>query len=549
MITALIVIFFFFIAVFSYRKNLQVKKQLEMTLAELDSCQKKVGNKDVVAEDIAYKIQSSATVIMGYLELIKQNSLSPMLIDKFIQLAKQDGRNLIEILNDLLLLSTSRAPFMKSKQNFESLEIEIKETASSFKEIAELKNISLHYKSNIRENLEIELDYQCLTKAIKTLISNALKHSGSQTSIYINSSLKNKELSISIKDEGEGMSKDKIDAIFDWLHNFEKQPIKEDLDIELLVVHLLISKLQGTMHIESEEGIGSLFVIKVPLPLENESIYLKEILTPYERLTDEPYPQSEGKRLPKVLVIDHSLSMVSFLKNLFSSYFDCTFTFNGKEALKMIQSEQFDLIVCDSKLSVMNEEGFREKLKEVCNHQKLPFLMIMSSLKNQNIDLGINNFDYIIKPFSTRDILAKISKLLEPRLFLNIFKKGTQEGLTGFQTNYYSLFEKLYNVILKEMSNPDLDLERLSKELGYTQRELSKITLSKTGLTLVQVIKEVRLLNAYELLENKTYKTVKEVVFAIGLNSRSYFYKTFVSRFGIKPSDLLQKNDLSITPP
>lgn len=89
--------------------------------------------------------------------------------------------------------------------------------------------------------------------------------------------------------------------------------------------------------------------------------------------------------------------------------------------------------------------------------------------------------------------------------------------------------------------NLDFTVISLCDLCGYGQKKLNEILKSKIGLSIVNTILEIRLLKAYDLIIKNRYETLKEVVYAVGINSRPYFNKKFELRFGIKPGDLRKK--------
>ena len=86
-----------------------------------------------------------------------------------------------------------------------------------------------------------------------------------------------------------------------------------------------------------------------------------------------------------------------------------------------------------------------------------------------------------------------------------------------------------------------LNVNMLAETCGYNQKRLNEILKLKLGLSLVNVILEVKLLKAYELIVKNKFPTIKEVMFSVGINSRPYFYKKFNERFGIKIGELKNK--------
>ena len=89
------------------------------------------------------------------------------------------------------------------------------------------------------------------------------------------------------------------------------------------------------------------------------------------------------------------------------------------------------------------------------------------------------------------------------------------------------------------MHNSEFTVQELAQKVGYSNKQLTKIIKEKTGLSPVQLILDYRLVKSYDLIMNKSYATIKEVIFAVGLSSRAYFNKAFTNRFGIKPTELM----------
>ncbi|MDB2658494.1 AraC family transcriptional regulator, partial [Flavobacteriaceae bacterium] len=144
------------------------------------------------------------------------------------------------------------------------------------------------------------------------------------------------------------------------------------------------------------------------------------------------------------------------------------------------------------------------------------------------------------KPFRKDEMLTRIQFALEKTLNR---KKLTQSTPTeiNFESSSKELIKKVKNCILENLTNPDFNVAVLCEVCGYGQKKLNEILKSKIGLSIVNTILEIRLLKAYDLVIKNRYETLKEVVYAVGMNSRPYFNKKFEIRFGIKPGELKKK--------
>ena len=84
----------------------------------------------------------------------------------------------------------------------------------SFKVKAELKELRLYYKTNIKEDLVIDWEYENLTKIVNNLISNSIKYTEKGKSIYVHTFIQTNGFVIEVKDEGIGINEDEIGKIF-----------------------------------------------------------------------------------------------------------------------------------------------------------------------------------------------------------------------------------------------------------------------------------------------------------------------------------------------
>ncbi len=97
--------------------------------------------------------------------------------------------------------------------------------------------------------------------------------------------------------------------------------------------------------------------------------------------------------------------------------------------------------------------------------------------------------------------------------------------------------EKLNEAIRKNMSNPNLKMDDLGEELGLHRVQLYRKVKALTGVSPVELLRQMRLQQAYVLLGNTT-KTVAEIAFEVGFNTPGYFSKCFKEQYGKLPMDL-----------
>lgn len=516
------------------------KKRLKLEL-ELEKSKEIIAAKNNFLENISHEIRTPITIISGYLSLIKEHTLEPQKIVNYSNNAILNTEKMLGSFNDFLtLFRLEKNVTYLQKTSTKNINSYIRELVVSFKANCELKHIDLFYKSNIAENSIIEFDYEVLKKMVYNLVSNAIKYSNTNTSIFVSSLLENNTLQIVVKDQGIGIDKKEQKAIFERFYQSKKHAVTDGFGIGLSLVFELVNKMNGTITLESEENVGSLFQITLPLHVNQYSLHIKEQQTDFEKLTENKTNYNlTATNLPKALIVDDNLELISYLKELFSLTLDCTFASNGQEGLAFATKSNFDIIISDLRMPIMDGIEFKSEINKLEYYKETPFIMITATpfeaLSDLKITLGFD--DYIVKPFTKNEILIRVKSLLEKNIYRKkMFTIDADE--INFESSYSDLAKKMNTVILKHLNNPEFDVKMLASECGYTQKQLYKIVQSKTGLTLVNIILEVRLLKAYELILKGVYTTMGEVMFAVGINSRAYFGKKFKERFGIKANEL-----------
>ena len=227
---------------------------------------------------------------------------------------------------------------------------------------------------------------------------------------------------------------------------------------------------------------------------------------------------------------------------MLSKKYECSVAFDGEEAYNKIVNENFSLITSDVMMPKVDGFELREKVNLLENKKNTPFILITAKHlevdKIKGFNLGIH--DYIVKPFNKNELLARVANLIKNS---EIRKEWQQKNQDLFEKNdsfENVLLEKIKKIIIKNITNENFKVENLATEVGYSQRQLSRLLKQYTGLSPVKFILELRLIKAYQLLQDKAYYTLSEVKYDIGISSTAYFNAKFKERFGIKPSEFLR---------
>ena len=520
------------------------KKQFQLEVS-LESQKTILESKEKFLENMSHEIRTPITSIIGYLNLLSEENLVNEKRTKYTKTAIKNSNKMISSINNFLtLLKSDKLSLVQNEKTSFNLNDFILERITYYIPDFEIKKIKLYYKTNVNDKVAITYDNESLKAIINNLISNAIKYSNSNTSVYFTFNITESNLIISIKDEGLGISEKDKEKIFERFYQTSNNKTIGGFGIGLSLITELVKRLKGTIDLESELNKGSLFKVSLPYKLSNFNTNTSLVKNDFKLLTDF-MPQDEAfkstKNYPKVLIVDDNTQMISYLKDIFSGFLDCRFAFNGKEAITKVKNTAFDLIISDVRMPEMDGFQFKKELNETSDYREIPFILI-SSVSNKTAnklktELGIN--EYLEKPFTKNEIISRVQLSLERTL--NRKKIVGEKNTTVFDSSSNKLIEEIRECIISNITNPALNVNMLAETCGYNQKRLNEILKFKLGLSLVNVILEVKLLKAYELIVKNKFPTIKEVMFSVGINSRPYFYKKFNERFGIKIGELKNK--------
>ena len=265
--------------------------------------------------------------------------------------------------------------------------------------------------------------------------------------------------------------------------------------------------------------------------------------------------QEDTDELPSILVVDDNDDMRRYLRTLLADKFYVLEAADGQGGLKLARDIVPDIVVSDVMMPVMNGLQLCKRLKEDAVTSHIPVLLLTArSSEAQQMEGYEHGADaYLTKPFRADLLISRIYNLVRSRQQLrHLFEASdtmTQPEASAIDesrelvdrprpSSQDKLFaDSLKEAILKNMSNPNLKMDELGDELGLSRVQLYRKVKALTGLSPVELLREMRLQRARTLLTTST-KTVAEVAYEVGFGTPSYFSKCFKQLFGEYPTDL-----------
>ncbi len=541
-ISVSILLFVFAVVLFQSRINKQKRKKL-LTEVALQKEQELNEMRTKLLGNIAHEIRTPLTLISGNLDLALENIGNKEKILKNIKVALSNSKKVVEDANEILELLKFEKNKTTIKRTPVNLNATVKRIYLSFKSLAHLKQIRLDYQSTIDTDFMADIDVEKLEKILNNLISNAIKYSNSRSKIILEAKITNDKLCINVTDFGQGIHYDETEKIFQRFYQASNSKAVGGIGIGLSLASEFAKLLDGSLSVKSKLDEGSTFTLVLPVnksktealktPRNQELTTIKNTgLKEVSNKTDKP----------KILIVEDNPEMNNFLKEILSDKYTCTSVFNGLEALKILEKHPFDLITSDIMMPLLDGFELRKKINDKLLLKDIPFILIsaktLTEYKIKGFKLGID--DYIIKPFNKNELLARIANLLNNKKARLKWQIDNKNLIENTESSDKKLLYKIENIVLENLSDDSFKINKLATEIGYSQRQLSRILKQYTGLSPVRFILEIRLQKAYQLLKNKTYFSLSEVRYDVGINSTSYFNSKFKERFGIMPSELIK---------
>lgn len=214
--------------------------------------------------DVSHELKTPMSAIIGSVEILKRDGMeSPEIFNEFMDILLKESYRMQNIINDILELS--RLDQTKVSLGYQELDVKavVKESMDLFEPLAKEKHLSLIYHNQIKEPLI--LDYSTVKTILSNFISNAIKYSN-EGIITIKTKKEDDTFILSVQDEGIGIPKNKLNYIYDRFYQVDKsRSSKISTGLGLSIVKKIVELNKGTIDVESSVGIGSTFIVKLPI--------------------------------------------------------------------------------------------------------------------------------------------------------------------------------------------------------------------------------------------------------------------------------------------
>lgn len=417
------------------------------TLAELDRA------KTVFFNNISHEFRTPLTLMLSPTEEALSDPIHPLppTQRERIEIVQRNGMRLLKLVNTLLDFSRIEAGRVQAVYEPTDLASYTTDLASVFRSAIERANLQFVVDCPALPEA-VYVDHEMWEKIVLNLLSNAFKFTF-EGKITVQLCWRIDQVQLIVRDTGVGIPAAEIPHLFERFHRVKASQGRsfEGSGIGLSLVQELVKLHQGTIEVISQEGEGTCFTIAIPtgtahLPVEQisetrttsatgASSYVEEALrwlpdsssvaTPLDL---NPVMQSSSPQA-YVLLADDNADMRDYVKRLLAQQYEVKAVSDGLAVLDAVCDRAPDLVLTDVMMPQLDGFGVLNALRDNPQTREIPIILLSArageEARVEGLAAGAD--DYLTKPFSARELLARVEATLK-------LSKLRQEALQREQT-------------------------------------------------------------------------------------------------------------------
>ncbi|WP_372771093.1 ATP-binding protein [Pseudoalteromonas sp.] len=399
-------------------QNLEIKVKERTIALEVLTEELKDANlsKSRFLANMSHEIRTPMTSILGYIDALNNDdSLSTEEQRHGLKVIQKNSKHLLSLINDILDVSKIEANKLTIEQVPTNIFKLMSEVGSILGRQVRDKGLEFHIDYHFPLPNLIMSDPVRLRQILLNLTSNSVKFT-KKGSISIKVEMEENDLKITIVDTGIGMEKEALDKLFSPFHQADLSTTREygGTGLGLHISKNLVDRLGGKMNVISKIGKGSKFSFILPCHTTPETQWLDSY-----QVTKENEPSTkrnaaikklEGKIL---LAEDHPDNRVLIKRMLENLGFSIVSVNNGKEAVEASLNDEFDIILLDIQMPIMDGLEAHELIR--ATGVSCPVLALTANAMTDEIKhyLSLGFDDHIAKPIDQAEFYEKLSKYLD----------------------------------------------------------------------------------------------------------------------------------------
>ena len=396
---------------------------------------------------ITHDIKAPAASIAGFIDLLSEYVDQPKAVG-YLQNISGSAKHLLQLVSALLDYHKLESGKAERHEVSFAPAVLISECVAQMQPLAMEKKLKLATDVQVTESMLCRSDAFRIKQIVNNLVGNAIKYTD-KGEVRVGVSIANRQLSISVKDTGCGMTPDELQTVFNAFTRLPGAQGKEGVGLGLTITREIVTLLGGNIRVQSTKGKGSTFTVSLPVKIvtnqgvhqqnkQTKGIQLSQLHQQSQQSKQQLHQQSQRDSLvgaletsapPKdksqhptlsvVIVDDDRLQgqlLTEMLQRIEGISFTTTTTIHASEAIAIATESAPNIVFTDIEMPEMNGSEIMRRIRNNTEVQQrsctTKFVAMTAHEQSIMPQLRSDGFDAcLFKPFSVQTLAATICQL------------------------------------------------------------------------------------------------------------------------------------------
>ena len=386
---------------------------------------------------ITHDIKAPAASIAGFIDLLSEYVDQPKAVG-YLQNISGSAKHLLQLVSALLDYHKLESGKAERHEVSFAPAVLISECVAQMQPLAMEKKLKLATDVQVTESMLCRSDAFRIKQIVNNLVGNAIKYTD-KGEVRVGVNIANRQLSISVKDTGCGMTPNELQTVFNAFTRLPGAQGKEGVGLGLTITREIVTLLGGEINVQSAKGKGSTFTVSLPVKIvTNQGVQLSQLHQQSQQSKQQLHQQSQRDSLigaletsapPKdksqhptlsvVIVDDDRLQgqlLTEMLQRIDGISFNTTTTIHASEAIAIATESAPNIVFTDIEMPEMNGSEIMRRIRNNAEVQQrsctTKFVAMTAHEQSIMPQLRSDGFDAcLFKPFSVQTLAATICQL------------------------------------------------------------------------------------------------------------------------------------------